>query len=131
MSFAKRLDRPMTPLLRVLVIDDEHDTTDTMATLVRCWGHKVDVAFDGLQAFDRAMRFLPDVMLVDLSMPRLDGFAFARLVRQEDALAGSVLIAVSGYGREEDRQRSLEAGFDHHMTKPVEPEELWRLLSPE
>jgi signal transduction histidine kinase len=123
--------QPAAKTLRILVIDDNHDSADSAQKLLQALGHEVAVAYSGQDGVETASQFRPEVVLCDLQLPGMDGYAVARALRQNPALAGCRLIAVSGYGREEDRHRSLEAGFDHHMTKPVEPDELWRLLTPE
>jgi CheY-like chemotaxis protein len=95
--------------------------------LLRMMGHDVHTAHDGLEAVGAATVMQPDVVLLDIGLPKLDGYAAARRIRQERG-AAVVLIALTGWGQEDDRRRSQEAGFDHHLTKPVEFEALQPLL---
>jgi CheY-like chemotaxis protein len=99
-----------------------------MAELVRIWGYEVRTAHDGPAALDTARAFRPHVVLLDVGLPGMDGYELARRLRAE-GLAGDLLVSVTGYGQEEDRRRAEEAGFDHHLTKPVDPETLLRLVS--
>jgi len=96
--------------------------------LLTLWGCKVCEAADGPAALDQAAAFHPDVILLDVCLPRLDGYAVARQVRQLPGLANVLLMALTGYGREEDSTRSREAGIDHHLVKPCEPNRLECLL---
>jgi two-component system CheB/CheR fusion protein len=116
------------PPVRVLVADDCPDTRDSLALLLRLWGFRVAQAEDGLAALSLAASFRPDVALLDLAMPGLDGYEVARRLRSEPGLSGMLLVAVSGHGRREDRDRALAAGFDCHLTKPLEPRQLRLLL---
>ena len=113
---------------RVLVVDDNLDSADTMAELVRIWGHDVRTAHDGLTALEAARSFNPQVVLLDVGLPGMDGYELARRLRAE-GLAGDLLVSITGYGQEEDRRRAEEAGFDHHLTKPVDPDTLLRLFN--
>jgi CheY-like chemotaxis protein len=113
---------------RVLVVDDNLDSADTMAELMRIWGHEVRTAHDGPSALECAREFLPQVILLDVGLPGMDGYELARRLRA-DGLAGELLVSVTGYGQEEDRRLAQEAGFDHHLTKPVHPEALLRLVT--
>lgn len=106
------------PSLRVLVVDDNVDTVTTLALLVQESGHEVRTAYDGPAVLEAALDFRPDVVLLDIGLPGLNGFEVARRLRQQPALRKAVLVAMTGYGRESDRQRSQEAGFDHHLVKP-------------
>lgn len=119
---------------RVLVVDDNVDSAQSMGLLLSLEGYQVECAYDGEQALDQAQAFRPDVVLLDLGLPRLSGFEVARRLRGRHKLAGQLgapilLVAVSGYGRDEDRQAACEAGFDLHMTKPADPEEVLRMLA--
>ena len=114
---------------RVLVVDDNADTARGMALLLKFYGHDVQTANDGRAAINLAQVYRPDIVLLDIGLPGMDGYQVAARLRQEEALKGSVIIAVSGYGQEEDRRRSREAGFDHHMVKPVDHNALLRLLA--
>ena len=104
---------------RILIVEDHADTAQTLATLVSLDGHEVKLARDGFQAIEVAPGFRPDVMLIDIGLPGMDGFEIARRMRQLDCGRGCLLVAVTGYGQERDRRQALEAGFDHHLVKPV------------
>jgi PAS domain S-box-containing protein len=115
--------------LRVLVVDDNVDTADSAAMLLRQSGRDVRVAYSGKAALETALAFQPDVVLLDLGLPEIDGYEVARRLRQNPVHNNVELIAVSGYGQEADRQRSKEAGFDEHVVKPVDPGKLQELLT--
>jgi CheY-like chemotaxis protein len=117
---------------RILVVDDNRDAADSLALLLGLWGYRPVVAYDGPTALAAvaAPAEPPAVALIDLGLPRLDGFEVARRLRADSRCAGVVLIAVTGYGQEEDRRRCHEAGFVHHALKPFDPLELRRLLPP-
>jgi signal transduction histidine kinase/ActR/RegA family two-component response regulator len=110
--------QPTGPCLRVLVVDDNVDTVTTLAMLVQESGHDVRTAYDGSAVLEAALDYRPNVVLLDIGLPGLDGFEVAKLLRRQPALQHAVLVAMTGYGRESDRQRSQEAGFDHHLVKP-------------
>ncbi|HVE65441.1 MAG TPA: ATP-binding protein [Thermoanaerobaculia bacterium] len=114
---------------RVLVVDDSPDTVAGLADLLREWGHSVETAGDGLSAVEAASTFRPDVVLLDIGLPGMDGFEVARRLRADSSLSAALLIAVTGYGQEADRTRALEAGFDHHMLKPIDFARLETLLA--
>jgi len=114
--------------LRVLVVEDHADTTESMAVLLRLHGHEVDVAPDGPTALRIAAQNPPDVALLDIGLPGMDGFEVARRL-QERPGKKPLLVAVTGYGQEEDRRRSEQAGIDLHLLKPVDPEQLEKLLA--
>jgi CheY-like chemotaxis protein len=114
---------------RILVVDDLRDAVDTMAMFLRRLGHDVSTAFDGLEAVQTAAAIRPDVILLDIGLPKLNGYELAQRVRSEPWGANVTLIALSGWGQEEDKRKSAEAGIDHHLTKPVEPHSLEKLLS--
>ena len=119
---------PPTPSLRrVLVVDDNTDSAETMAEMLKLWGHEVQTAYDGPGALEAARAQQPDAVLLDVGLPLMDGYETARRLRQE-GLGGKLLVAVTGYGAAEDRRRAAEAGFDSHITKPVSPEALRRIL---
>jgi DNA-binding response OmpR family regulator len=120
--------QPTDGRLRVLIVDDEHDTADTMRILLESAGHEAEVAYSGRAALEAARRLRPDVVLCDLGLPGLDGLGVAAALRADPLTAGARLIAVSGYGQEEDVRRSLEAGFELHLIKPVNPAAWPRLL---
>jgi PAS domain S-box-containing protein len=113
---------------RVLVVDDNEDAAASLAELVELFGHAAEVAHDGATALEKARANPPDVVLCDLGLPGMSGFDVARALRQA-AGAGPELVAVSGYAQPEDLRAALEAGFDRHLAKPPDPEEIERLLS--
>jgi PAS domain S-box-containing protein len=113
---------------RVLVVDDNADAADTLARLLRVQGHRVGVAHDGPAALELARSLRPEVVFLDLGMPVMDGYAVARRLRSAPEAAGALLVALTGWGQEEDRRRSKEAGFDEHVTKPADLSEVQRLL---
>jgi signal transduction histidine kinase len=120
---------PRSGKLRVLVVEDNEDNRDALRLLVEHLGHEVDAVEDGLRGVARALSDHPDVMLVDIGLPGLDGYEVARRVRS--ALGQDVkLVAVTGYGQPEDRRRAIAAGFDQHLTKPVDYDTLFRLFKP-
>jgi CheY-like chemotaxis protein len=116
---------------RVLVVDDNVDAARTMAMLLELEGYQVECAFDGQQALDCVRDRPPDALLLDIGLPRLDGLEVARRLRAQsgEAARKRLLVAVSGYGRDQDRAQALQAGFDLHFTKPADPEQLLRVLA--
>jgi PAS domain S-box-containing protein len=114
---------------RVLVVDDNADAADTLALLLRLRGYDVRVARDGPEALEAAREFNPDLVLLDIGLPGMDGYAVARALRAGKAAGRVRLVALTGYGRDEDRRRSAEAGFDDHLVKPVAPDALLELLA--
>jgi CheY-like chemotaxis protein len=115
--------------LRVLVVDDNRDAANSLGILLRLTGCDVRVVYDGRTAVEEARTYRPRVLFVDLGMPGMDGLAVARELRGEPDLNGAVLVALTGWGQPEDRRRTAEAGFDHHLTKPADPQALTGLLS--
>jgi two-component system CheB/CheR fusion protein len=113
---------------RVLMVEDNPDAAESLQLLLEVLGHRVDVAHDGPEALAAAHAHPPDVMLVDIGLPGMDGYEVARKVRSDPALRGVVLVALTGYGREEDRRAAFAAGFDHHLVKPVDPDNLEKLI---
>jgi CheY-like chemotaxis protein len=120
--------RPAHPF-RVLVVDDNVDQADSAALLLRGSGHEVRAAYSGPTALEVAVEYRPDLVLMDLGLPGMDGYEVARRLRQQPGLKDAVLVAVTGYGQESDRQRSQGAGFDHHLVKPVNMQELEAILA--
>jgi PAS domain S-box-containing protein len=114
---------------RVLLVEDNLDAADALAELLRMWGHEVEVVHDGAAAVERAVSTRPDVVLLDIGLPGMDGFQVAGALRALPHLRGALLVALTGYGQEADRQRSAAAGFDHHLIKPVDLGELRRLVA--
>jgi signal transduction histidine kinase/CheY-like chemotaxis protein len=116
------------PRRRILVVEDNRDAADTLREVLELAGHEVAVAYEGPAGVEAAREFHPEVVLCDLGLPGMDGYAVAAELRRDPATAATRLIAVSGYGQDEDRRRSLEAGFDRHLIKPVDLVELQRLI---
>ena len=114
--------------LRILLADDNVDFADSLAILLEAGGHRVSVTHDGMQALETAPAFKPDLCFLDIGLPRLHGYDLARRLRELPATRGAVLVAISGWGQPEDKRRSREAGFDHHLAKPVEFDQIQRLL---
>ncbi|MEX2303200.1 MAG: ATP-binding protein, partial [Bryobacterales bacterium] len=114
---------------RILVVDDVQDNADSLAMLLRLGGNEVQTAYDGLAALEAAERFRPDVMLLDIRMPNLNGYDACRRIREQPWGKGMMLIALTGWGQEEDQRRTEEAGFDSHLVKPVDPAALNELLA--
>jgi signal transduction histidine kinase/ActR/RegA family two-component response regulator len=115
--------------LRVLVVDDNRDSADSLAMLLRLRGHDTHTAYDGLAAVESAARLHPDVVVLDIGLPGLDGYEAARRIRRERPGRDLLLVALTGWGQDEDRRRSEEAGFDTHLTKPLDHVALLRLLA--
>ena len=113
---------------RILVVDDNEDSAESLVILLRTMGHEVIMAHDGLEAVDLALSFRPDVALLDIGLPKLNGLEAARRIRKQVSSGEMVLVALTGWGQDEDRRRSKEAGFDHHLTKPVEFATLEKLI---
>jgi CheY-like chemotaxis protein len=113
---------------RILVVDDNHDSADSLAMILEYMGHEVATAFEGLEAVKRVETFQPDVALLDLGMPMMDGYEAAQRIRENPQWRSVRLVALTGWGQEEDRQRTREAGFDAHLVKPVDRAALEKLL---
>jgi CheY-like chemotaxis protein len=114
--------------VRLLVVDDNRDSADTATAVLRMLGHEVECAYGGQEAIEVALRFRPSVVLLDLAMPGMDGFETLRRLRAEPLTAGVFAVAMTGFGTQDDRQRTRSGGFDGHLTKPVELEALIALL---
>jgi two-component system CheB/CheR fusion protein len=115
---------------RCLLIEDNHDAAESMALLLQLSGHEVETAFDGMEGLAAARRFRPQIVLCDIGLPGgMDGYAVARAFREQADLGAVYLIALTGYGQEEDQRRAREAGFDVHLTKPADLEVLRRLIA--
>lgn len=114
---------------RVLIVDDNRDSANTLALVLQTAGHEVVVAYDGEQALERAAAFRPQFVLLDLGLPKVNGYDAARRIRSEPWGRDCVLIAVTGWGQDDDRRRTRDAGFDEHLVKPVDFETLTRLLA--
>jgi two-component system CheB/CheR fusion protein len=125
---ANEPEPPPTPR-RILVVEDNEDLAEVLSATLTLEGHEVVTALDGRQAIEIALQWRPEVALVDIGMPEISGFDVARALRKEPALADTLLIATTGYGRDEDLRKTREAGFDHHLLKPVDQEVLRRLIA--
>jgi CheY-like chemotaxis protein len=111
------------------VVDDNVDSADSLALLLRLSGHQVHVVYDGEAALKSVETETPELVFLDIGLPGMDGYEVARRLRQQSRLAGAVLVAMTGWGQEDDRRHSREAGFDHHMVKPVDLDALGKLLA--
>jgi CheY-like chemotaxis protein len=119
---------PVGPRRRILVVDDNVDAAESLAMLLGHMGQDVRVAHDGLAALKTVQVFRPQLVFLDLGMPGMDGFEVARRVRKQFGREKPVLIALTGWGQDEDRRRTRESGFDDHLVKPVEPQTLQQVL---
>jgi CheY-like chemotaxis protein len=115
--------------LRILVIEDNGDAAEMLCDLLALFGHQTEIAHSGTDGLALARRRRPDVVLCDIGLPEMDGYAVARELRADPLTAPIHLVALTGYGRDVDRHRAAEAGFDLHLVKPVGPEVLRRLLA--
>ncbi|NQV23198.1 MAG: PAS domain S-box protein [Rhodopirellula sp.] len=122
-------DQPATRSLKVLVVDDNADTVQSFTMLLKAVGHDVRSAHDGPTAVQVALDFRPDVMLLDIGLPGLNGYEVAKRIRQKPDFENVVLVALTGYGQDSDRQSSLQAGFDHHLVKPARLSQLQQILA--
>ena len=119
---------PLVPR-RVLVVDDNADAARTLDALLRSLGHETRVAYGGAEALSMAVEFRPDIVLLDIGMPDVDGYEVARQLRNLENQPAFRIVAITGWGQEPDRQKSKEAGFDVHLVKPVDANELMQILS--
>lgn len=116
---------------RILVADDNTDSASSLGELLAMMGNEVRIAHDGLEAVETAADFRPDLVFLDLEMPRLNGLDACRRIREQPSGQGVTIIALTGRGQREDRRRSEEAGFSRHIVKPVDTEALEELLAAE
>jgi CheY-like chemotaxis protein len=114
---------------RILVADDNVDAASSLALMLKFMGNEVRTAHDGLEAVEAAAALRPDMILLDIGMPRLNGYDTCRRIREQPWGKNVVLVALTGWGQDEDRRRSQEAGFDEHLVKPAEPAALEKLLA--
>jgi CheY-like chemotaxis protein len=114
---------------RVLIVDDNRDATETLEMLLQLWGYEVRSVHSGLSALEVAPEYRPEVVLLDIGLPGMSGYDVAQRLREVPGFSDVVLVAVTGYGQDNDRSRSREAGFDHHLVKPVEPDKLQALIA--
>ena len=127
-SLREQRSRSLSIPRRILIVDDNVDGAETLATLLMLSGHTVELAHTGPDALKVAHAFQPRVMFLDIDLPGMSGYEVARQLRSDSSINGLTLVALTGWGSEEDRQRAQNAGFDHHLTKPVEIEKLHSLL---
>jgi two-component system, sensor histidine kinase len=114
---------------RVMIVDDSVDGAESMSVLLEMLGHEVRVVYNGASALSAAPEFKPEVVILDIGLPDLDGYHVARALRSQPETAGALLIALTGYGQESDRQRTRAAGFDHHLVKPASLEDVERVIA--
>lgn len=113
---------------RLLVVDDNKDAAESMSMLLEMWGHEVAFAYDGPSALQTAKQWQPEAVFLDIGLPGMDGYEVAERLRELPQARDVVLIAITGYGQEDDRLRSQRAGIDHHLVKPVAPDALRNLI---
>ena len=123
------VDAPAVAARRILVVDDNHDAAESMSMLLELMGNETRLAFDGMEAVDAAASFRPDVILMDIGLPKLNGYEAAAQIRREPWGKAMILVALTGWGQDEDRRKSVEAGFDVHLVKPVDFATLTKLLA--
>jgi len=121
------VDPATTIQRRILVVDDNQDSADSLAMLLKLSGHEVHIAHDGVEAVEGAAALQPEVILLDIGLPKLNGYEAARLIRERHRAI--TLVALTGWGQDQDRRRSQEAGFDAHLVKPVDFSALTKLLA--
>jgi PAS domain S-box-containing protein len=120
---------PIESALRILIVDDNQDGANSLTMMLKIMGNDTRTAYDGLQGVEMAEQFRPDVVLLDIGLPRLNGYEACRRIRNQAWGISTILIAMTGWGQDEDRRRSHQAGFDHHLVKPVDPKSLMELLA--
>jgi CheY-like chemotaxis protein len=120
---------PATPARRILIVDDNQDSADTLDMLLALIGNETETAKDGVEAVEKAAAFRPDVILLDIGLPKMNGYETCRTIREQPWGHDIVMVALTGWGQEEDRRQSKEAGFNDHMVKPVDHDALLKLLA--
>ena len=139
LPFGRRADAPgpalptaagagTTRAVRILVVDDNRDSAESIGKLLELWGHDVRLAHDGLAAVEMALADRPEVILLDIGLPGLNGYRACQAMRQH-GMTEELIVAMTGYGQEEDRRQSLESGFDRHLVKPIDLRMIERLLA--
>jgi CheY-like chemotaxis protein len=113
----------------ILLVEDNSDSREVLGMLLEMWGHRVDVAEDGRRAVRKAIDLRPELALIDIGLPEMDGYEVARRIRSDAAGKSMRLVALTGYGQPDDRARAIEHGFDAHLVKPVDPERLARVIA--
>ena len=114
---------------RILVVDDNEDSAVGLSIMLKIMGHDTRAAFDGASAVEVAQTYRPNVMLLDIGLPKMNGYDVCRRIRTQPWGGDMVLIAVTGWGQDEDKRKSKEAGFNFHMVKPIDPDALEKLLA--
>jgi CheY-like chemotaxis protein len=125
----KESAEPPGPCLRVLVVDDNLDAAESLGLLLNASGHEFQTAYDGSTALEVALAYRPNVVLLDIGLPGIDGYEVAKKLRQQPDLSSVVLVAMTGYGQLSDRERSQDAGFNHHLVKPVNFAKVQQILA--
>lgn len=115
--------------LEILIVDDNVDSVNITSMLLESLGHVTHVAHDALSAIAKASQILPDVIMLDIGLPGMDGYQLARMIREQPAIGRATLIAVTGYGTDADKKKALAAGFDHHLVKPANLQKLLAILA--
>jgi len=128
MALAQQDTADSTPKRRLLVVDDNRDAAESMSMLLQMWGHEVVFAYDGPSALETAEQWQPEAVFLDIGLPGMNGYEVAERLRELPHAKGAVLIAITGYGQDDDRLRSQRAGIDHHLVKPVAPDALRSLI---
>jgi len=128
MALARHDTGGTTTKRRLLVVDDNKDAAESMSMLLEMWGHEVAFAFDGPSALETAEQWQPEAVFLDIGLPGMDGYEVAERLRELPHAKDAVLIAITGYGQDDDRMRSRRAGIDHHLVKPVAPDALRSLI---
>ena len=117
------------PRLRVLVVEDNDDVARSLAMLLELWGHDAEIVDRAEAVLEAVQACRPAVVLMDIGLPGMDGYEVAKMLRRQKGYDKLTLVAMTGYGQDEDRRRAKEAGFDHHLVKPVDPDVLQELLA--
>jgi CheY-like chemotaxis protein len=128
MAHAQQGSGETTSKRRLLVVDDNRDAAESMSMLLEMWGHQVAFAYDGPSALQTAEQLQPQAVFLDIGLPGMDGYEVAARLRELPQAKDAILIAITGYGQEDDRLRSRRAGIDHHLVKPVAPDALRNLI---
>jgi CheY-like chemotaxis protein len=121
--------RQISATHRILVVDDNVDSANSLAELLSLSGHEVITAYGAISAFETAANFRPRVILLDIGLPGMSGYDVARHFRNQPETSAAMLVALTGYGQEDDRRKTREAGFDHHFIKPIDPGALFFAIS--
>jgi CheY-like chemotaxis protein len=116
-------------MCKILVVDDNADAAESLAMLLQLSEHETVTAFSGPEAVETARRVRPRAIFLDIGLPGMNGYEVAKVLRADPALAGTVLIALTGWGDDGDRKRAVDAGFDHHLTKPAALDKVFEVLS--